>query len=255
MYPVLLQWGWITIYSYGFMLALGVVLSVVLLLRSAKREGFAEDNILDISIIALIAGVIGSRLLYVFLYEWEFFRLHPWKILDLRSQGLVFYGGLILGGFCVLGYIVIKKLSFWKLADLFAPYLALGYAFGRIGCFLNGCCYGKPTSVLWGMVFPGVDFISRHPTQLYSSLLAFLLFWLLYRFYQRRKFEGQVFLIYLISYALIRFFVEFFRENLLIWQDLTVAQVTALGIAILAVVAYLIRRKKKDLPLLSGKEE
>ena len=122
--------------------------------------------------------------------------------------------------------------------DLFAPYLALGYAFGRIGCFLNGCCFGTPTTLPWGVVFPGLDLVPRHPAQLYSALLSLGLCAFLLRLYPRRRFDGQVFLAYVIGYALLRFGVEFVRENLIIWGGFSIAQVVAAAILVIAGVFY-----------------
>ncbi len=249
MHPILFQFGDRPIYAYGVMLALAIAICEILLLRTAKRYGFKEETILDISIIAIICGVLGSRLFYVYFYEWEYYSQHLLAILDLRRQGLVFYGSIIGGVLGVLLYLKTKKTSFWEISDLFAPYLALGEAIGRIGCFLNGCCYGQPTALPWGIVFPGLDAVPRHPTQIYSTLLGLGLFVFLTWFYRRRKFQGQVFLVYVMGYAVLRFIVEFFRENLVVWHSITIGQATAFGIAVLAALTYWyldVRNKKRS---------
>lgn len=238
MYPVLLRIGDITVYSYGFMLALGVAVSLILIMRQAKKEGIDEEPVLDLTIISVLAGLIGARLFYVFFYEWDYYRLNLLQILDFRNEGLVWYGAFILGAAAAIVYMRIKKLSFWRMIDLFAPYLAVGYAFGRIGCFLNGCCFGTPTMMPWGVVFPGLDLVPRHPSQIYSSLLSLGLFVYLLRLYPRRRFDGQVFLTYIIGYAILRFGVEFFRENLVVWAGFSIAQVVAAGILVIAGVIY-----------------
>jgi len=248
MYPILLKIGSITVYSYGFMLALGVGVSLILIMRKARKEGIDEEAVLDLTIITVLSGLIGARLFYVFFYDWEYYRLNPLQILDFRNEGLVWYGAFILGAAAALLYVRIKRLSFWRTFDLFAPYLALGYAFGRIGCFLNGCCFGTPTDLPWGVVFPGLDAVPRHPAQLYSTLLSLGLFAFLLWLYPRRRFDGQVFLAYIIGYALLRFGLEFVRENLIIWGSLSIAQVVAAGLLVIAGLIYW-RRSRTPLGL------
>ena len=193
----------------------------------------------------VVCGILGARLFYVAFYAPDYFMANPWTVFDLRTGGLVFYGGLLGGLLGALGYIRKKRLSFWNLADILAPFLALGYSIARIGCFLNGCCYGKPTELPWGMVFPSVDLVSRHPTQLYSSFLSFLLFAYLYRLFPRRSFSGQVFLAYLAGYGVIRFIVEFWRENLVVWQGFTIAQVIAFLVVLVVIPFYLSRKRNQ----------
>ena len=243
MHPVLFRIGDIAVYSYGFMMALGVAVSLVLITKKARKEGIDEEPVLDLTIISVLAGLIGARLFYVFFYDWDYYRMNLLQILDFRNEGLVWYGAFILGAIAAIIYIRIKGLSFWRMLDLFAPYLALGYAFGRVGCFLNGCCFGTPTMVPWGVVFPALDLVPRHPTQLYSAILSLGLFAYLLRLYPRRRFEGQVFLTYIIGYALLRFAVEFFRENLIVAAGFSIAQVMAAGILILAVIVYWYRSR------------
>ncbi|MGE5397193.1 MAG: prolipoprotein diacylglyceryl transferase [Chitinophagales bacterium] len=246
LHPIIFEIGNFAVYSYGLMLALGAALAVVLTLREAKKEGISEEVILDISILAILSGVIGSRLFYVFFYEWDYYHYHPWQILNLRSEGLVFYGAFIFGLITLLLYVRYKKLNPWKLLDLFSPYLALGYAIARIGCFLNGCCYGKPTSLPWGVVFPDLDPIPRHPTQIYSTILSLALFAILKWLFPRRKFNGEVFLVFLLGYSGGRFINEFFRENLEIFPGMTIGQGISLLIFVAAaIITFVILRKKR----------
>lgn len=146
-------------------------------------------------------------------------------------------------------YLRRKELSFWAMADIFAPFLALGYAIVRIGCFLNGCCYGAITSSKWGVVFPAVDGFYRYPTQLYSSALNLVLFAILFWLYPRRRFNGQVFTVYIIGYALYRFIVEFFRDSLIMIGVLSLGQVYTLILLLLGIALYyyLQARYKKGL--------
>jgi phosphatidylglycerol:prolipoprotein diacylglycerol transferase len=243
--PVLFQVGGLPIYSYGLMLAIAVAVGLFGALKLARIEGCEEDLIYELTIVMVVCGILGARLFYVVFYAPDYFAANPWAVLDLRTGGLVFYGGLLGGLLGGLGYIVKKRLSFWNLADIFAPFLALGYSIARIGCFLNGCCYGKPTELPWGVVFPSVDLVSRHPTQLYSSFLSLLLFTFLYWLFPRRSFSGQVFLTYLAGYGVVRFIIEFWRENLVVWHGFTIAQVTAVLVILMVIPIYLSRKKNK----------
>lgn len=245
MYPVLYKFASVNIYAYGVMLAVAITVAVVGILRVFRAQGYPEEAVFDMAIIMVLGGLLGARIFYVVFYAWDYFLAHPLVFFDLRSGGLVFYGAL-LGGF--LGFVVYiwaKHLPFWDMADIYAPYVALGYAIARIGCFLNGCCYGRPTALPWGVVFPLVDGLPRHPTQLYSSVTGFMLFALLYWLYPRRTFRGQVLLVYLLGYALLRFVLEFWRENLVIWPGLTLAQVTALAVVAVAAPLYLFRARNR----------
>jgi phosphatidylglycerol:prolipoprotein diacylglycerol transferase len=227
------------------MLSLAVILGIIGARKLAVREGIEPDRILDLAIWLVVAGLIGSRLFYVFFYDWEHYLAFPLDVFKLSTQaGLVFYGGLI-GGILAGGWYVYRnKLPFWNLADVVTPFLALGYGLVRIGCFLNGCCYGKPTDLPWGVVFPGFFQVAIHPTQLYSCGLSLLLFGITLWLYYHRRFPGQVFLVYLMLYALMRSLVEVFRDNLLVWGPITIAQLVSLGIFIAAFIVYRIQLQK-----------
>ena len=238
MKSVLFTLGPVSIYAWGTMLSLAVIVGLLGTRRLVRRVGVEFDHLLSLTIWLVLAGLIGSRLFYVFFYEWDYYSLYPLEIFKLNQPGLVFYGGLIAGVLAGGIYIYRHRLPFWDLADVIAPFLALGYGMVRIGCFLNGCCYGKPTGLPWGVVFPGLGAVPRHPTQLYSTIFALFLFVGLLWLFQHRRFPGQVFLVYLMVYAGLRFIVEFFRENLLIWGSLTIAQLVSLLILGIAVGVY-----------------
>jgi phosphatidylglycerol:prolipoprotein diacylglycerol transferase len=134
----------------------------------------------------------------------------------VQHGGLVYYGGLIGASLACILYSAWKKLPLWRLADILAPSIALGYFFGRWGCLMNGCCYGRPTTMPWGIRFPvGHETYPNfvHPTEIYDSLLNLGLYVFLAWLYRRKKFDGQVFAIYLICYAVTRSFVEFYRGD------------------------------------------
>lgn len=140
-----------------------------------------------------------------------------------------------------------KGLPFWPLADLVAPPLALGYGLVRIGCFLNGCCYGKPTNSFLGIVFPHLDHLARHPTQIYSSLLGFTLFLVLLVMQRKKSFDGQIFLLFLILYGVGRTAIESLRENLTVFGPVTVSQLVSVVVIIIAGIFY--HRRKQGYPL------
>jgi len=248
-HPVLIKLGPVSVQSWGFMLAVAVILSILGISRLFAKEGYNKEMVLDMVIIMVISGLIGGRLLYILLYERELFLANPLMLFSLSGDGwggLVWYGGFLGGFLAFITYLWKKKLSFWKMADIFAPFVALGYAVVRIGCFLAGCCYGRVTDLPIGVVFPVVDDLHRHPTQLYSSALNFILFAVLLWFYPRKKFTGQVFSLYLMGYAIYRFFVEFFRDNLIMYDVFSLGQVYTLILLIIAAGLYLYRKKVSD---------
>jgi phosphatidylglycerol:prolipoprotein diacylglycerol transferase len=244
MYPVLIKIGAISIFSWGFMLAIAMLVAIWGVGRLFDREGYDREIVLDMVIVMIISGLIGARVLYITTFEWQTFLAHPLMFFDYRSGGLIWYGGFI-GGF--LGFVIYiwkKGLSFWQMADIYSPYTALGYAIVRIGCFLNGCCFGDVTSSKWGVVFPAVDNYFRYPTQLYSSAINFIFFILLMKLFPRRRFPGQVFLVYLIAYSVYRFVIEFFRFNANYYANLSIAQFISLTLFTLGVIFYFRQRNK-----------
>jgi phosphatidylglycerol:prolipoprotein diacylglycerol transferase len=223
MYPELFRIGTFPITTYGIFLALGMLLGLFVASRLAAREGISRDRIYDLGLWTLMGGLIGSKLLMLFVDP----DVHVFSLDFLRSGG-VFYGSLI-GGFLAVAILVpLYKLPFWKVADAFAPGVALGQALGRQGCFAAGCCWGKPTGLPWGVHFTklahdeytGVPIIGPdgsdlylHPTQLYESFIMLAVFGFLIWLHRRKKFDGQVLITYGIIYALVRFSIEFIRDD------------------------------------------
>jgi len=202
------------------------------LYKKFLEEKINPDHLINLIFLYTVFGIVGARLFYVSFYEWNYYSLHPLQIIWQQGglAGLVWYGDFA-GGLLAAGiYTWRQQLSFWRLADLFAPYLALAYTIVRIGCFLNGCCYGEACTLPWAVSFSVVDDLTRHPTQLYSSFLNIIIFMVLLYLYPRRKWNGQVFVSYLVIYSVYRFVVEFFRENLLLGPFLTIAQWISLGV-------------------------
>jgi phosphatidylglycerol:prolipoprotein diacylglycerol transferase len=199
------------------MIAVGIMVGLFLARRQAAQEGIDRDKIVDITFYILLAALIGSRLLFVLMNFGEYAD-NPLNILKIWEGGLVFYGGLLPAVAIGIWYIKRLGLPLWQVADIFAPSLAIGHAFGRIGCFLAGCCYGEACALPWAVTFtdprtlapPGIPL---HPTQLYSSLGLFALFAFLVFLRKKKTFQGEIFWSYVFCYSVGRFFLEFLRSD------------------------------------------
>lgn len=224
MCPILFNLGPLTIYSYGFFLAFAFFISTTLLARQAKKRGVEPDFIFNLCFICLSAGVIGARLFFIIL-NFSFFKDNPAEIIMLNHGGLVWYGGLISAVACGSAYVKFKKAALLSILDLLVPYLALAQGIGRIGCFLNGCCYGK----LW----QAQNIL--YPTQLISSLVMLFVFLILRILQERDLKKGCLFSLYLILYSGKRFFIEFLRgDSPTVFLNLTVFQLISIGIFLLS---------------------
>jgi len=242
MHPVIVKFGPLTIYSYGLLVASGFIIATFLAAKQAARIGIPEDKITTLSLLILISGITGARVFYILLNIKDYIS-NPVEIIMLMHGGLVFYGGAIFAFIAAVIYIKRAGLSVLETVDLLAPYIALGHSIGRIGCFLNGCCYGKAASGPFGVVFQ--DGISRIPTQIYSSLLLLLLFIFLSICFKYRKFRGQVFFSYLIFYSVGRIFIENLRgDNMPVMLNLTFSQLISIFMFIIGAAGYFIVKGK-----------
>lgn len=254
MRPILFEIGNLSIYSYGFFVALGIAVATLWMVYQSKKWDISPDLVLDCVLIAVISGVIGARLFYVFLYQADYYLAHPLEILFIQQGGLAFYGGLLAGLLAVVIYLLIRRVPIFSFLDFAAPATALGYAIARFGCFMNGCCYGKATTVPWGVVFPAVDGLTRHPTQIYSMLAGLLIFIILvWKSQKGIRFHGQLFSLFIIFYGLFRSVIELFRENTELTGGPSEASLVALLLAVMGGVLYcflyfLSRRVKGDPP-------
>jgi len=206
--------GKVTIHGYGLMIGIGFLAAVLLGMYRAKKKGLNQEAILDIAIYAILAGFLGGKILYV-IVEWKRFLESPWDVLG--SSGFVVYGGIITGVLAGYIYTRIKKISFVKYFDLVMPEIALAQGFGRIGCFLAGCCYGRQTDSCLGVMFPegsmapsGVKLL---PTQLFMSAGDFLIALALILYARKNKVDGNVGAGYLVLYGVGRFAIEFLRND------------------------------------------
>lgn len=221
--PILWQIGPLSIYAYGFFLALGFLVATYFAAAIAKERAIEPDHVVDLSLLVCVASIVGARLGFVLL-EFSYYRVHPWEILQLREGGLSFHGGLILGVVAGIWFCRRREISPWRMADLVAPAVALGTAIARIGCLLNGCCYGYVTDLPVGLPAALGDVSHRHPTQIYASIANLLLFVYLYRRRHHGRFDGYLGLVYLILYSILRSIVEIFRESQLLFGPIKVAQ-------------------------------
>ncbi len=213
MYPDILKLGPLTIHSYGLFISIAFTFGILLATYRAKSRDIDVSMVLDMSIYAIVSAIVGSRIVYI-IVNYKDYVNDPVRIFYIHQGGLVFYGGLIGVIITLSYYIRAHKLDFFKIADLLIPALPLGHMFGRIGCFLNGCCYGACTTSAFGVVFPGLHSpVPRHPTQLYESLFCISsLFFLLFIEKYLKK-SGYLFVTYIYLYSAWRFSIEFLRDD------------------------------------------
>ena len=239
MHPIITNIGPLYIYSYGLMVAIGFAVATLLAYRHAAEFGINKEKIIDFGITILLGGIIGARAFYIIL-NLQYYIENPVDILNLTRGGLVWYGAFLSGLIAGTWFVRRNKINFWAMGDLFAPYIALAQAFGRIGCFLNGCCYGSqvPSGFVLSVVFPN-ESVARHPTQIYSCIILLLIFIAL-RFWQKRShFKGQIFLGYLILYSITRFGLEFLRgDNPKDYFGFTISQMVSAAIFIISLTVF-----------------
>ena len=294
MHPVLIRLPFLPesfqeIYSYGLMMVLGFLFAYFLAFRLVKRCGQNPDDLTNIAVLALLAGVIGARALYV-IHFWrsQYADESFWRIINVRDGGLEFYGGVILAMLVVPGYLLFRRVPVRFYLDLLAPALMLGLAFGRMGCFLNGCCYGKICHLPWAVSFPydsyayrdhlSQDLISLppelsnkaggiipakdltdqqraiaathrslpvQPAQLYELVTAVVLCGILYRYFWKRSYDGQVFLLMIILYGIARFILEMLRtEPTVAGTGMTISQNLSLVAVLGGLICWLLLRRK-----------
>lgn len=253
MHPIAFQLGPVTVHWFGICIALAFLAGMWTATKRAPLAGISGEHIADLVVPwLLLGGVLGARTMFVITYWQEEFAGKPaWEIFMIQRGGLVFYGGLIGSSLAVIIFAQIKKLSLWKLADILAPSIALGSVFGRIGCLMNGCCYGRACEMPWAIRFPddhSTHGLPIHPTQIYDALLNLTLYaGLAWLFRHRRKFDGQIFAIYLLCYAVTRSIVEVFRgdySGLHLHGGLTPAHLLSIGIFVAGGVLFFVLRSR-----------
>ncbi len=223
MLPILLHFGRFSLPTYGFLAAVGLLVGLAISVRYAARHGMDPDKTWNLGILAILAGIIGAKLLLV-VNDWAFYKAHPREIFSLTTlqAGGVWSGGLVAAVLVSWWYIRRNHIPVLKTCDVFAPGIALGHAIGRLGCFAAGCCWGKPTTLPWGVTFTnplaaqlvGTPLgVPLHPTQLYEMVLELANFFLLAWVLRRKRFDGQVIGTYMFVYGFARYFLEFLRDD------------------------------------------
>jgi len=265
MHPTLFKIGIFEVRAFGALLALSFIIGIILAAKRAKKGGVDPKFIMDLGLVVLISSIVGSRFFYV-IFHLEEFRGHWSDIFNpLQSSGefgiagLSMLGGVVLSITCGILYILWKKQPLWKIADISALSFVLGIGITRLGCFLNGCCFGEPTSGFLGITFPsdcaaGFTFsnVPLYPTQLFSSLKGFLIFFVILFVERYKKFEGFSFWLMLLLFSAARFIIDFYRYyepsmrvNLL-GMDWSVNQIISLCIFIISILMLQILSKRKS---------
>ncbi|MEW5803871.1 MAG: prolipoprotein diacylglyceryl transferase [bacterium] len=251
MHPLLFKIGPIKIYTYGFFIALAFISGIFWSAREAKRLGENPERIMDLGFLVTLSAIIGARILFILLNLPEYLE-HPLNSLKIWEGGLVFHGGLIASILAGLFYLKRHHLRTWKYADIIAPALALGQGIGRIGCLMAGCCYGKETSLPWGICFTDPNSLATlhiplHPTQIYESICTLLIFAALLRLRKRKNFEGQVFWTYIVLYSIVRFTIDFFRgDEVRTFFCNTLSLTQVLGIVLFLSAIYMLWTLRKN---------
>lgn len=268
MCPTFFHLGPLPIHSYGVLLGVAFVVGVFFAMRRAPEMGVQPQIISDLALYILLGIVIGARLLHV-LSDWGYYRLHPLSVVKVWEGGLAFHGGLIGAVAISIWYLRSRGISPWRVGDVIVPSVALGHAIGRLGCFLNGCCYGPVSDLPWAVRFPGGSLAAQQhyaegllespgkmslpvlPTQLISAAVLVVIFVLLLRITRRATFPGEVFWSYGVLYGVARFLLELIRgDNPAVLGPFSLYQSISAGIFLLSVVmlAVLRARGREDPP-------
>lgn len=225
--------GPIHIYFFGLMIAIAIISGSLFAIKQGERKGINEDLMLNAIMIVVISGVVGARLFYILFYNPSYYFNHPSEIIKITEGGLSIHGGIFSAVAAGYIYSVRSKIQFLKLADVIVMALPLAQGIGRIGCDV----FGKPMINImpWGVKYGGQIL---HPAQVYEFILDYILFIFLWSRSYKKKFEGQLFAIYLIAFALIRGTVEFFRINPVIWGPFSISHLLSLLLIIAALIIY-----------------
>lgn len=263
----------IPIYAYGFMLMVAFLVSIAIARWRARKEGVDPSRVTDVGIYLVCAGIVGARIFFVIQF-FDDYKNNLFSIFKIYEGGLVYYGGLFAGALTLFVYVRKHRLPVLKLFDIIAPSIALGLGIGRIGCFLNGCCFGKlAPHIPWAVRFPrtidkagmidgspaflhhyelGLVHLSDthalpiHPTQLYSFLADVVLFLLLNAFFKYRKKDGEVLLLLGILYPIIRYSMELLRNDTPLFLSLfTIAQIISISVFIVSIALFVVLRWRR----------
>lgn len=243
--PVIFDLGFLELRWYGLMVALAIAVVVVWAWRAAKKAGFPEEVIFSAALWAIPFGIVVSRLLHI-IDQLDYYITHPGDLIG--GGGLTIYGGILGATLGAWVYSKVKGLSFGRLADLTAPGIVIGQAIGRVGCTINGCCYGIPTSLPWGFLYAHPDSyaplgVSVHPTQVYEIICHLIIFAILWGLRGRLKPDGSLFLVYLSLFSVVRFSMGLLREGTAFIGGFQQAQIIAF-LVLLVTIPLLIYRTR-----------
>lgn len=212
MHPEAFKISGLTIYWYGVLITLGILAAITFSWFRAKRYGLTHDDLTDLAFLVIIVGIFGARILYI-LTNLEYFIANPGQIFQLQMQGMAFLGIVLFNIPAVLIFAKVRKINFWRMVDLAAPAIAIGYFFGRLGCFMGGCCYGPECS--WGIKMQAVNpDIAIFPTQLLNALVAVIIFVVLFFMSKNKSLKaGELFIYFIYLYAGLSFGTEFLRAD------------------------------------------
>ncbi len=260
MHPILFEVFGKEIYSYGVMAALGFLAAVLTWLWMGRNENRPEGFAPDLGFWLMASGIIGSRAAYV-AANWSHYRGAPLDIVRIDQGGLIFYGGLLLASAALVLFARRRRLPLWHVADFAIPGLAVGHALGRIGCFLNGCCYGRPAGdhvcgSLCGVVYPPVSEpgqlfagVALYPVQLIEAAGLLVIWALLLYAYPRRRRDGTVFALYLLAYPPFRFLLEYLRGDARqSWRVLDAAQAVSIGLLLAGILLWILLPRRRFEP-------
>lgn len=263
----------IEIAYYGVIIALGMLAGALVAYREAKKTGQKVDDYIDFTLYTLIAAIIGARIYYV-IFEWDYYSAHPLEIFNLRAGGLAIYGGVMASALTLFIFTKVKKLKFWLMADTAVQGLIIGQIIGRWGNFFNREAFGGYTDSLFAMQLPvseakgitqeliehlvtidGVSYVQVHPTFLYEGTWNLLLFIGICLYKRHKKFDGEIFAIYLMGYGVGRFIIEGLRTDQLVIKALggiAASQVLSIILIVLAVAFVIYNRVqlKKRTPVI-----
>jgi phosphatidylglycerol:prolipoprotein diacylglycerol transferase len=243
MHPILFQVGSFPIYTYGVLVASGVLLAIWYARRQAPRAGLDPDRVWNLGIYGILSALVGAKI-WLVLTAWDYYAANPRQVFSIETfqSGGTFYGGVV-GGMLTIGlYTYFQKMPLLPVLDTFTAVVPLGHAIGRLGCFAAGCCYGKPTTMPWGVTFTNPEAarlagtplgVRLHPTQLYEAgvetINLFILIWI----GSRQKFRGQILGTYMLLYGFERGVIEFFRgdpgRTLLFHDSVSLMQIVSIG--------------------------
>ena len=216
MFPVITKIGPFTIYSYGFFISLAIIIGFIVANARIKKLKLSTDDLLDLLLYLLIGGIIGAKLLFVLTNNFMYYLHNPIEIFTSGGTGFSFFG-IVLAGIPITWWFARKKkINYWALVDILSISVMIGYSIGRIGCFLNGCCYGLPAnpdlaSFILSMQFKALDYY-RYPSQLFVSFGALISFFILRWVDRIKKFYGATFATFLLMYSLVTIVSDFYRD-------------------------------------------